>query len=193
MITELIGLPGVGKTFLAHNLTTKHDICIINISNNFERYLYGFLFTLLHPITTVSLVKITISETPRQNLQLLKHKLLKPMLKAMAIEQKARLTFGNVIVDEGIFQYITFSIFERRIEKQTLSKLVPKLNLTERSIILVKASNSDHQARIKKRGSFCRDKLGEKYVEEWKQILIDNSKEIERFIIEQPNIKIVVV
>lgn len=162
-MTEVVGTPGSGKTTWA--MRQRRSLLHYSDVTRWQRYRAACYFCVFHPILTFRLMRLSVSSD--QSMRLMKYKLVSCLFRALAVERKAQRSRGDVVIDEGIFQYV-FSAFEHKIssgESKVLRKVIA--SLPSRHIIWFECSGEERRQRMLARGRTPRANFDAGYREKW--------------------------
>lgn len=181
MMIAFVGLPGTGKTYLAKRLSARKNIPFVILSGRGEKFLYAFKFIYKNFKIFIYLIKIIFKETWSKP-KLLWHKITFLLFGAMAREEKSH-KFKFSIIDEGIFEFLFFSLHERLVSVAEINNDIKKLNtLPNRKFYLVKSSKSSRVIRMKNRNRFPRSSFGSKYVAQYHETIEQNAILLEKIM-----------
>lgn len=160
MITELVGMPGSGKSTYATGLIEENkNRSIVSLNGRLERF-FGSLSFSLKNLPLVILLFSWLLRKHSGGWRLLKHKTFMFSV-ALAKENKARNTS---IVDDGLLQFV-FSISDYPLSSVEVSKIVSRLDLRDREVIFIDCADEVSALRMKNRKRIPRSQFGEKYVQ----------------------------
>ncbi len=152
MVLELVGMPGGGKSTLAHFLTHESGIPTISPKGKAMLLLRSMWFIVFHPWLCIPLMLLVAKESSSMDEYWFK-------TLNLVIYPAAKQTFQKGVIDQGFLQSI-ISIPERALSKEELAKLLNHLP-HENTIILVSVSEEESTRRIKDRSYRVRDTQGE--------------------------------
>jgi len=180
MIIELYGLPAVGKSTLAENLSKISDFKIIKIRGLFELFWYNFIFLIKNPIKFF--VNFLYILKNSNSWPMFYFKFVNCLLQYNAKHEKAK-KFKNAIIDQGHFQNVV-SVFEKPISESQLKKYLRYLPLPN-FLIILEADENNTKEREAARGYFGREHLGEAYQKNWRQVIWQNNKIFKKLLLDQ--------
>jgi hypothetical protein len=189
MIINFFGLSGAGKTYYSIKSFIDHKYKVIKINNRFEKYFFVFIFFFIHPVSSVFLIKATISENIN-NKRLLIYKIKHLLFLVLARQGKSSF-YGDVVVDDGLFQFLLI-IFERKISYNDLAPFRNFLKDKKTIAYIVEANRETRLARMEKRNRFPRRSIfGKEYFYKWLEVEEYNYIIIKEFIMKNFDYKII--
>ncbi len=178
MIIQFFGLPGSGKTFYSKKISGKSALGLVSIESRIEILLFGILFFIFNPLTTIFFIKILIKEN-KHNRKILFHKLFKLFVVTIAHEQKSKMKKGDIIIDQGLILFL-LSIYERKIDKKELDKFLP--HLKNYFVYIIFAPKKTREERMSLRKRIPRIKFGLEYALKVQNIFEENENIVVEFI-----------
>lgn len=185
---ELIGLTGSGKSYLAEKIADERGCIFLRTQGRWWRYVFSLLFILRHPLLARTIISCTARNT-RGKSKLLKHKLLYILLNAFAKEFIARNSRRDVLIDDGLLQYLP-SMYEDYMDRKTFLSDIDLGFFSDRNVIHISVSTDVRIQRMKSRGRFLRHQLPEPERSQYAKIFEHNfsvmyDEIVERFSIEE--------
>lgn len=143
MIIELAGLPGVGKTTLAHSLAKELKLPIVSLSLP-SAVLYGSIFFFTHIHSALALLDV-LDRSAKHSKELKRSLRINAWLFPMAKYQYARLYGG--IIDQGFVQSLISALVTDPNIIQTLGRLLPHADV----LVLCEEDNAVRVERLQAR------------------------------------------
>lgn len=162
-IVELFGLPGSGKTSLFRRIKSNQ----INLSFAKSNF-HGHKLFWLRTIFTESL-KVRHLSLVRFKVSLLFDLYRKDFLEVDEYN----------IVDEGWLQRI-LSFYETKLDENEIEKAFHHVEIPDKVIILSREENGCFQRYNHSKN--IRNRLGYKYLENWKEVIVHNFQEIKKYL-----------
>ena len=166
MILEIIGLPGVGKTFIASRLSSERHLKILTFGSARKVKVLATCFVLKNPSLSFWLIVQTWKCST--SWKLFRHKAGFLLAEAMAHEEMAQKA-GSGIVDEGLIGFVASSLYEEIVTPLQMRTAIERIahSLPPRSIVAVEASTQVRNERMHRRGRVPRSVFGDIYQREW--------------------------
>ena len=178
MVSEVLGLSGVGKTYYCEKYSKENNKVIIQINSKFENTKFVIKFLLKNFRISLSILRILMKENSKS---ILYHK-IKLLFRAMAKEEKSK-KYENSIIDEGLLQF-SYSIYDRKTQDKDYERYIRKVKSLnpKRKIIIIEANEEKRSFQMKLRNRIPRSKFGIKYAKQIQEIIKVNHQTIKETI-----------
>ena len=176
-ITEVIGLPGAGKT---HYVGGKQVL----VKGRACRYWWALLFSIKHPKIAWHFLYKTV-RTPQVR-PALKNKALFLLFGAFAREYKAR---PGQIIDEGLYQYI-LSLYEVTVSRKAVKDDITILAPLRRGVLHFRTDETIRESRMQERGRWFSKNLSKAETERFLVSLKETEMYLAELLQEQANYEV---
>lgn len=172
MIYEVIGLTGAGKTYWSGQYAREKSLQYVTLGGRWWRYKNALLFVINRPLLAFQIFRLAFIYS-LSNRGIIKHKLLYIMLNAYAREYLATSQDADVIIDDGILQFV-FSIYEQKISRRIIQNDFNFSAISDRVVLQVTAPKVTRIERMKKRGRFLRHTFSDAERERYTEVFEHN-------------------
>ncbi len=177
-LVELYGLSGSGKSTLARELSEKEPLIKLISPQQKSKGIPSFIIK--NPGTFFFWIKeMFINALLNWEWTLFRHRLSILLSTFSTFAVADNIKAGVVVLDEGLFQRV-FSIYEQKRTPQQLERLIRKIPHID--LLVIVDRTEEQYVRYYNHRMNPRMKMGESYMEIWKEVIAYNDKNLKKII-----------